>query len=168
VHRLAELTTALLNDAEGTRRRLSVPGLVWEPVEGQDAEEWERTSEARVGEPPAVGGPLVALVKKEPGRKNAFLMGITVGRVATNDVVVAHTSVSRFHAFLQHDEALGAWTVADAESKNGTWLEGRRLAARERVLLSDGVSLRFGEVRFYFLLPDSLLELVRRGEPPRR
>jgi pSer/pThr/pTyr-binding forkhead associated (FHA) protein len=62
-------------------------------------------------------------------------MGITVGRVETNDVIVDDGSVSRFHAWLQLDERKKAWFLCDAESKNGTFLGPQRLTANQKVAL---------------------------------
>lgn len=72
---------------------------------------------------------------------------ITVGRTANNDIVVADVSVSKFHAFFS--QAPRGLELADAGSKNGTWVGGEELAPRgtaHSVKLGD--RLRFGRVGF--------------------
>lgn len=75
-------------------------------------------------------------------------------------MVVDDGSVSRFHAWLQKDERTQQWSLTDAESKNGTWVDGVQLAGKQRVTLRDGASLKFGEVVMTFHLPDTLRQLV--------
>ncbi|SBS75743.1 Transcriptional regulator, LuxR family [uncultured Mycobacterium sp.] len=72
---------------------------------------------------------------------------VTVGKSTTNLVSLDHDStVSRVHAVL---EKLGnAWSVRDVGSRNGTYLNGERIAA-ERVLRS-GDELRIGKSKLVF------------------
>jgi pSer/pThr/pTyr-binding forkhead associated (FHA) protein len=72
---------------------------------------------------------------------------VTVGKSSTNLVSLDHDStVSRVHAVL---EKLGnAWSVRDVGSRNGTYLNGERIAA-ERVLRS-GDELRIGKSKLVF------------------
>lgn len=46
------------------------------------------------------------------------------GKLADNEVVMAHPSVSRFHALLVIDKALGAFLV-DQGASNGSFVNGR-------------------------------------------
>ena len=72
---------------------------------------------------------------------------ITVGRTANNDLVVADVSVSKFHAFFtQTPKGL---ELADAGSKNGTWVGADELPPRgEARPVRLGDRLRFGRVGF--------------------
>ena len=72
---------------------------------------------------------------------------VTVGKSSTNLVSLDHDStVSRVHAVL---EKLGnAWSVRDVGSRNGTYLNGEKIAA-ERVLRS-GDELRIGKSKLVF------------------
>ena len=89
---------------------------------------------------------------KKPGA--SFPDRITIGRTPNNDIVVNDHSVSRFHAYVRHDGTM--WIVADAGSKNGSWLDKSSLEARkERKLSSRGV-LRLGDVDLRFLLASDL------------
>jgi hypothetical protein len=73
---------------------------------------------------------------------------LTVGRGDECDVALDwDPSVSRAHAELRR--VGGVWVVADdGLSRNGTWVNGRRVGSRAR--LSHGDVLRFGEVRMEF------------------
>ena len=138
-----------------------VPGLLWEapPTAMTDSGHWEMTDAGQAMKRPRTGEPLVFMVEKGTATNNPFAMGVTVGRVESNDVVVDDGSVSRFHAWLQRDERTREWSLTDAESKNGTWVDGVQLG-KQRVLLRDGAKLKFGDVEMTFFLPNQLKQLV--------
>ena len=77
------------------------------------------------------------------GRRFAWGPGvaITIGRDAACDVVVADPQVSRVHARIeaadQHE-----WRVVDADSSNGTWIDGRRIS---EALVSTTTTLTLGK-----------------------
>lgn len=139
-----------------------VPGLLWEapPTAMTDSGHWEMTDAGHAMMRPRTGEPLIFMVEKGTATNNPFAMGVTVGRVESNDIVVDDGSVSRFHAWLQKDERTQAWSLTDAESKNGTWVDGVQLAGKQRVTLRDGASLKFGEVIMTFYIPATLKALV--------
>ena len=83
---------------------------------------------------------------KKPGA--SFPDRITIGRTGNNDVVVADTSVSRLHAYVRRDGA--GWVVADAGSKNGSWLGGAALEPRREQPLPSRAHLRLGDVDLTF------------------
>lgn len=140
-----------------------VPALLWESPPGVDSAEghWARTDGGRVPSAPGAGEALFFFVEKVPGAGNPFSMGVTIGRVSSNDVIIDHPSVSRFHAWLQQDERTGAWSVTDAESRNGTRVDGVSLSPRQRVALRDGGVIQLGEVSLTFFLPASALAEVK-------
>ncbi|MHC4777992.1 MAG: FHA domain-containing protein [Planctomycetota bacterium] len=85
------------------------------------------------------GGPseiLVAPLTKSD--RNVFHNMITLGRAATNDVVVPHPSVSKFHAFFRKDPETGLPTVWDAGSKYGTKIKGGLLSQGQGAPLKSG------------------------------
>lgn len=139
-----------------------IPGLVWEapPTKLTESGHWEMTDSGQAMMRPRAGEPLIFMVEKGSATNNPFAMGITVGRVESNDIVVDDGSVSRFHAWLQHDERTKEWSLTDAESKNGTWVDGVQLQAKQRVTLRDGARLKFGEVEMDFYLPTALKNFV--------
>lgn len=88
---------------------------------------------------------------KKPGA--SFPDRITIGRTPNNDIVIVDHSVSRFHAYVRQDGK--AWVVADAGSKNGSWLASTALEARKERKLPSRTVLRFGDVDLtFFLAPD--------------
>src|SRR5688572_14336424 len=70
---------------------------------------------------------------------------MTIGRAATCAVSIDHRSVSRVHAALHVGESL---VLEDLGSANGTFVDGRRLAASERVPLAYGSVARVGLASF--------------------
>ncbi len=94
---------------------------------------------------------LFPLVKKAGA---SFPDRITIGRTSNNDVAFNEVSISRFHAYLRYDA--GRYLIADAGSKNGSWLDGLRLEARkERTLTSKSV-IRLGDVELTFFVAADL------------
>ncbi len=74
--------------------------------------------------------------------------GTVVGRAWLAERGLADTEVSSGH--LRIDRAGGALRVADAGSRNGTWVNGSRLAPRDLTPLEDGAVLRLGRTLFVF------------------
>jgi hypothetical protein len=87
----------------------------------------------------------------------SFADRITIGRIANNDVVIEDHSVSRLHAYVRHQ---GGWVVADAGSKNGSWLRGEILEPRRERALSSRMVLRLGDVDLTFYLAPDLFSVL--------
>ena len=145
--------------------------LVWEAGHQQSAPT-AATGTMAVGRmtrlPP--GAPAVFELRKRPGSGGAPLEGISLGRGPMNDVVIAHDSVSRFHAVLQRDGDGGLWRIVDAESSNGTWVGALRLRPTVPQWVMDGTRLRLGNVELRFLQPPAFrtyLKTAMAGSPPK-
>jgi hypothetical protein len=67
----------------------------------------------------------------------------TVGRADDNDLIIPVSEVSRHHARLAIER--GAWRVVDLESKNGTWLNGKRIVSAS---FDAGDELAFAGISF--------------------
>ena len=72
----------------------------------------------------------MALLRIEQKHEKPFEMdldkdSITIGRSSSNDLVFNHLSLSRHHARILAKR--GCFTVEDAGSRNGTFLNGIRL-----------------------------------------
>jgi hypothetical protein len=91
---------------------------------------------------------------KKPGA--SFPDRITIGRTANNDVVINEHSVSRLHAYVRQAES---WVVADAGSKNGSWLNDEELEARREAPLVPGAVLRLGDVDLTFYRSSDLFDM---------
>jgi len=159
---LSQLGRQYLSDPAAAVKELVAPALVWQApsLKKEDEEVWLLTDAGGPLTRPREGEPLVMTVEKKQGSKNPFAMGVTVGRVESNDIIVDDHSVSRFHAYFQHDPRKDEWVLVDAESKNGTWVDAVRLTPNTRQPLRDGAALRFGDAELKFLLPEGLLLLL--------
>jgi pSer/pThr/pTyr-binding forkhead associated (FHA) protein len=78
-------------------------------------------------------------------------VSVTVGRRPANDVQLGwDLEVSRVHAQLERRG--GDWTLSDdGLSRNGTYLNGERIAGRRR--LRDGDAMRFGKTVIVYCAP---------------
>jgi hypothetical protein len=152
-----------LADKAGFATRFSAPVLLWEATEALNPadEQWNRT-ESGISDRaarPRPGEPLIFELKKVAGKKNPFSMGVTLGRVDSNDIVIDDASISRFHAWFQNDPKAG-WLVVDAESKNGSMVNGVKVEPNKKTPLTDGARLRFGDIDLVFLLPAALVTRI--------
>jgi hypothetical protein len=73
----------------------------------------------------------------------SFVQRVSIGRARNNDIVLRHSSVSKFHAWIEirDDKRL---VVRDSESRNHTYLDGQQVVGRVEV--SPGQTIRFGSV----------------------
>ena len=106
-------------------------------------------------------GSLVLPLQKSVKIGNLFPTMITVGRARNNDVVLPSREVSSFHAWFA--PAAGGWTVCDAESSNGTLVDGQ--SAQKPAPVRSGQEVCFARVRCRFFLPEELWELCQAGAP---
>ena len=82
------------------------------------------------------------------GRTRAELAGerVTIGKGVENDIVLDDTTVSRLHAVCERFPA--GWCINDLGSSNGTFLNGERIWAQQR--LRHGDEVRIGGNRLLF------------------
>jgi class 3 adenylate cyclase len=103
-------------------------------------------SRRQAGEP----GVTAVLVSQQPeslGKEYRLAGGVvTLGRERDNDIVLESPHVSRFHARLEWTGSMHV--LEDLGSKNGTWLNHRRLEGPTPV--NDGDVVRFGDLPFAF------------------
>jgi ABC-type multidrug transport system ATPase subunit len=76
---------------------------------------------------------------------------LRLGRTPENDIIIDDPAISKQH--LELSLAQGAWYVRDLGSKNGTFLDGHRLPARQPVPVSAGSIIRVHTVLALRLLP---------------
>jgi pSer/pThr/pTyr-binding forkhead associated (FHA) protein len=158
---LASAAPAVLVRTRLRRRDVSVTGTKTLTVE-QDYQETVDQVIRDGGFPlEAAGMELYPLAKKLGA---SFRDRITIGRTENNDVVIADPSVSRLHAYVRH---ASGWVVADAGSKNGSWLGDEQLEPRRESPLPPGTVIRFGDVHLTFYRSSDLFELLG-GEHGRR
>jgi FHA domain-containing protein len=105
---------------------------------------------------------LVWPIKHSRKRTDAHVY--SVGREETNDVVIQDESLTLYHAFFKYRGDNG-FTILDAASKNGTFLDDRQVPAwgqGEPLFVDSGARIRFGSIEFTFLLAAEFIKLVNR------
>ena len=100
----------------------------------------------------------MARVKTHPQR-NAFGTKITIGRAKNNDLVIPQRLVSKFHAYLRSVD--GVWTIHDANSRHGTWVDGEKVEADGRPVQSGSRIDLAGRVELTFLTAADLYPQLR-------
>jgi len=114
------------------------------------------TANARRTEPPAE-------IRLEPDapvwrvrkRSQDDRLAIALGRSPRCDVVIPEPGISKLHGYLQRES--GGWTYVDAESSNGSQLDGTAVAPMDAVPIASGALLTLGgNARFLFLSPEDL------------
>ncbi|MBL9100601.1 MAG: sigma 54-interacting transcriptional regulator [Myxococcales bacterium] len=110
----------------------------------EETESTERTT--RVCAPPRTSR-LVLVYPRELAATHALgAADREIGRSPEpGQIGATHKTVSRRHAALRWDEAVGRHYVTDLGSRNGTWLDGRPVLAMP-CYLEDGAVLRIGDV----------------------
>jgi hypothetical protein len=91
----------------------------------------------------ATGGRLVSLVD---GKEYQIAEGVTFGREAGSDVVVAQPEVSRRHASIS--PTAEGYVIKD-HSTNGIWVNGTRVQGSQLLARADVVRVGSEEFRFY-------------------
>lgn len=93
------------------------------------------------------------LTISEKGKNKIFPLDketISIGREASNDIVLNDASVSRRHCLVEQKENL--FYLTDLQSLNETLLNGKNA---ENALLADGDKILIGDFEFRFLINDS-------------
>lgn len=151
--------------------------LVLDEIGDADSEVGQfQTIAAKVEPEPAgpQGRALTKLLGKLPGgsgqkwvapldnRAKKFACILTVGRAANSDMRINVPSLSKFHAYFTHVAKDGCWYLADANSSNGTFINGRELpTSHGKVRLENGSFIRFGpDVTGHFYEAQAFWELL--------
>jgi len=95
------------------------------------------------------------ILKTDSGNRHLPLLGIhcwTVGRSDDNNLVLPDRWISRNHAMLQGMES-GEFYLIDLGSRNGTFVNGRRVSVP--VILRDGDLITFGQTEISFFYPQA-------------
>jgi pSer/pThr/pTyr-binding forkhead associated (FHA) protein len=91
---------------------------------------------------------------------------ITVGRGAETLIRLDDQFASRQHAEIRHFD--NTYQVHDLQSKNGVFVDGRRLPGGGSAWLADGMELQFASTRFRFYDPSATVtapSLIAVREP---
>ncbi len=175
VEELKKLTKSLKPSA--LRKQLGPFVLVQRPPEAEEApprqplsagpddptNPWGEPEPTSIAHESAISGGTLSLVFQFDALSVATLpplQGVdelTVGRQPDCDLVINDASVSKRHAALRWDAQRARASLQDLGSTNGTYINaGRKLLGETN--LHDGDIVSFGEVQFWFLLTETLLE----------
>jgi len=93
--------------------------------------------------------------------RDASQRWISVGRANDSDIVIDHATMSNVHAHFLPVE--GRVALADAGSKNGTWVGGQLLERHGAAsgLIASGDMVRFGELEFTYLASHAAWDVLR-------
>ncbi len=122
--------------------RSAHPGSLppWEDASAQEQKAWRAAISAVTGTGDATvaeGGPAQSIVIQAGDETRVFHTEFTAGRQGT--LVIGDEHASGHHALFQ--PAHGFWYVEDLDSTNGTWLNGRRFHAAQRLKKGDKVKI---------------------------
>ena len=112
----------------------------WEDASAQEKQAWRAAVSAVTGPGDvtvAEGGKVPSLVVQDKGQTHVFHKDFTAGRQGS--LVVNDEHASSQHCLFQ--SAHGFWFVEDLGSTNGTWLNGRRIYAAQRLKKGDKVKI---------------------------
>jgi pSer/pThr/pTyr-binding forkhead associated (FHA) protein len=125
-------------EAYRSAQKGSVPR--WEDTPAQEQQAWRAAVAAVASRGDATvadAGPIPSLVLSADGRTHVFSTDFTAGR--QGQLAVTDEHASNHHARFQF--AHGSWYVEDLSSTNGTWLNGRRMFAAQRVKKGDKIRI---------------------------
>jgi FHA domain len=104
-------------------------------------------------------------LRKRRGASNVFSERISIGRARTNDIVLRHHSVSKFHAWFEQDED-DAFYMSAAKSTNPTLVNGADIAGSSLLRVHPGDEICFGTVVALFCPPEILWDALMVSGPP--
>ncbi|MCA9700007.1 MAG: protein kinase, partial [Myxococcales bacterium] len=107
---------------------------------------------AAVTSSPAPAGGVPMIESRESGQRHYLTTRCILGRSPRCQICVPVSRVSGVHAEIVWTGS--SWTLHDLGSRNGTFLEGRRLDAGERATLVEGAVLWLGGSECQFLVLD--------------
>ncbi len=112
----------------------------WEDTTTEEKNAWRAAVSAVTGPGEATvaeGGRVPSIVVQAGGQTHVFHKDFTAGRQGS--LVIGDDHASGQHCLFQ--AAHGFWFVEDLGSTNGTWLNGRRIYAAQRLKKGDKVKI---------------------------
>jgi hypothetical protein len=125
--------------------------LLWEPGAWRAPRHGHTTLIQVEPMAPSPGGEALALVLQGPRGGGQ----VTFGRGERCDIALNDATLSQLHLVFM--EGVGGWTVRDAGSTNGSWVEGQPLSKGQPILLRPGAHLQAAQVHLTFHDAASLL-----------
>lgn len=106
--------------------------------------------------PPAKPGGEALALALLPGANGNF----TLGRGNECDAAINDGTLSQLHLVFLRDPR-GNWTVRDAGSKNGSWLDGKKLESGKPQSLRDGTRIVAAQVALTYYSPAGMLTRLK-------
>jgi hypothetical protein len=133
--------------------------LLWEPGGWSPPPKAHNRTIMFTGDPAAAGAPgaaspaaeALALVLAHRAPEDQ----VTLGRSASCELTINDGTLSQTHLIFMHD-AGGRWTVRDAGSTNGSWVDGQKLAPGQPVPLANGTRIQAAQVHLTHYDPEGL------------
>ncbi len=125
-------------DAYRRAQKGSVPR--WDEISDTEQQSWRAAVSAVSNHGEATladAGPTPSLVVQAGNQTHVFSTDFTAGR--QGNLALGDDHASNHHARFQF--AHGAWYVEDLSSTNGTWLNGRRMFAAQRLKKGDKIKI---------------------------
>ncbi len=94
---------------------------------------------------------LISRAEEKPEIYSLYKSSFSIGRSENNDIVLVGSNVSRWHARIKFKE--GQWHIADADSTNGTLLNGVKLRPGLEVPWPEDQSVRIGPFHLRLEIP---------------
>jgi hypothetical protein len=163
---VSSLVAAATSDPVRLTAEIGAWVLVGAPTQ-EDAGEWSfRTLSARTvrdasGAVEAVLDDTYLVHPLKKAKAGPFAGTVLIGRSRTNDVCVAHSSVSKLHARIRTD-GKGALYLSDAGSSNGTFFNNERLEKDAEARIVHAAQIRFGACSFQSFEPERFVQLLQK------
>ncbi len=94
---------------------------------------------------------------------NTFQGTCKIGRASNCDMVINSPAVSKLHAYIIRDSQKELYYLMDMASKNGTYINSRKLDENQKKQLSDVDTLSFSrQISFVFYTPQGFYELLNQ------
>jgi pSer/pThr/pTyr-binding forkhead associated (FHA) protein len=136
--------------------------LVWEPGAWTVPREQSKTTLIRTAGPEdasARGGEALALALELPRGKTQ----VSFGRAESCDLFLNDATLSNLHLVFMFESPASPWSVRDAGSTNGSWLNGVALTRGRPVALLPGAHLQAGQVHLSYYEASHLHARLRLG-----
>jgi pSer/pThr/pTyr-binding forkhead associated (FHA) protein len=91
---------------------------------------------------------------------------VTLGRLVSNDIVIAEASISKVHASFNLEPGVDA-TITDLGSRNGTTVNGRRVQPHTPLAISFGDPIVVGGVAVTLIGAGALWEIIHAQITPK-
>lgn len=98
------------------------------------------------------------LVELKKTERNGYGKFVVVGRGSSADVALKHHSISKAHAWFEEKD--GGWVLHDSRSRNGTFVDGKRVSPSGSMRVHSSARLTFGTLQAFFLEPHDLAVLM--------